>query len=63
MTLPVDALIAYASSVLWTFLRIAAFLMVVPVFGNRLVSPRIRVALAFAAAAALGPMQASSAPR
>ena len=36
-------------------LRVGGFLMVVPVFGNQLVSPRVRVALAFAIAMAIAP--------
>ena len=40
----------------WNVLRVGAFFMVVPIFGNRLVSRRIRMALSFAVALALTPM-------
>lgn len=49
-------LIRWFSQIFWALLRIGGFLMVVPIFGNRLVSRRIRVAMAFAIAIAVAPM-------
>jgi len=50
MYLPMDTYIEGFSQVFWSFLRIGAFLMVVPIFGNQLVPPRVRVAMALAIA-------------
>ena len=52
MILPIDELITWFSQVFWGFLRIGGFLMVVPIFGNKLVSPRVKIALAMAIAIA-----------
>lgn len=49
-------LIRWFSQVFWALLRVGGFLMVVPIFGNRLVSRRIRIAMAFAIAIAVAPL-------
>ena len=63
MEVSLETLLSPASAVLWTLLKVAGFLMVVPVFGNQLVSPRIRIALALAISIALGPLAAELAQR
>lgn len=50
MTLPLDTLIDWLSQVVWSLLRVAGFIMVVPIFGNQLVSPRIKMAMSLAIA-------------
>lgn len=47
---------AYAGDFLWNVFRLGAFFMVVPIFGNQLISTRIRAALTIAAALALTPV-------
>ena len=49
-------LIRWFSQVFWALLRVGGFLMVVPIFGNRLVSRRIRLAVALAIAIAVAPL-------
>ncbi|MDH3643475.1 MAG: flagellar biosynthetic protein FliR [Gammaproteobacteria bacterium] len=49
-------MIAWFSQTFWALLRVGGFLMVVPIFGNQLVSRRIRVAMAVAIAIAIGPL-------
>lgn len=49
-------LIRWFSQVFWALLRVGGFLMVVPIFGNKLVSRRIRVAMALAIAIAVAPL-------
>jgi flagellar biosynthetic protein FliR len=56
MVLPIDTLIAWFSQVFWSLLRVGGFIMVVPIFGNQLVSPRIKMALSLAIAIPLASM-------
>lgn len=56
MTISALTLSSFISEFLWNTLRVAGFFMVVPIFGNQLVSPRIRVALSAAAGLALTPV-------
>lgn len=56
MTLPMDEFIRWFSQVFWALLRIGGFMMVVPIFGNELVSPRIRIAMTLAVALAVSPL-------
>ena len=49
-------LIRWFSQVFWGLLRIGGFLMVVPIFGNQLVSRRIRIAMTLAIAIAVAPL-------
>jgi len=56
MVLPMDQFIGWFSQVFWALLRIGGFIMVVPIFGNQLVSPRIKMALALAVALAVSPL-------
>ena len=51
-----DQFIGWFSQVFWALLRIGGFIMVVPIFGNQLVSPRIKMALALAVALAVSPL-------
>ena len=62
MILPIDNMIEWFSQVFWTFLRIGAFLMVVPIFGNQLVPRRVRVSLAFVVSIAVAPLVSADAP-
>jgi len=59
MTIPLEALEALLSHELaqsfWPFFRIAGVVMVAPVFGARLVPPRIRIALSVAATVVIAP--------
>ena len=45
-----------AAQFAWNLFRVAGFFMIVPIFGNQLISPRIRIALSAATAVALGPI-------
>ncbi|MEQ8689936.1 MAG: flagellar biosynthetic protein FliR [Pseudomonadales bacterium] len=56
MAISMTALFALLGDFLWNVLRLSGFFMVVPIFGNQLVSRRIRAALVIAVAAALTPM-------
>ncbi len=56
MVLSLTTLLGAFGDFVWNLLRLGAFFMVVPVFGNQLVSRRIRVALSVAAALALTPV-------
>ena len=56
MSISLDQLASFIGDLLWNTLRVAGFFMVVPIFGNQLVSPRIRVALSIAAGIALTPV-------
>lgn len=56
MTLPMDEFIRWFSQVFWALLRVGGFMMVVPIFGNALVSPRVRIAIALAVALAVSPL-------
>lgn len=58
MILPIDTLIGWLSQVVWSLLRVAGFVMVVPIFGNQLVSPRIKMALSLAIAIPIASMLA-----
>ncbi len=51
-----DSLLEWISQVVWATLRVGGFVMVVPIFGNPMVSPRIKVALSLAMGVALGPL-------
>ncbi len=50
MVLPMEELVRLFSQLFWSLIRVGGFVMVVPVFGNQLVSPRIKLALALAIA-------------
>jgi flagellar biosynthetic protein FliR len=56
MTVSLAAMSTFVSEFLWNTFRVAGFFMVVPIFGNQLVSPRIRVALSAATGLALTPV-------
>jgi len=51
-----DSLVTWTSQMLWATLRVGGFLMVVPVFGNQMVSPRVKVALSLAIGIAVAPL-------
>ncbi|GLS24746.1 flagellar biosynthetic protein FliR [Marinibactrum halimedae] len=44
----------YVSQIVWPFIRIGSFLMAVPFFGARTISPRFRIAIAFPLAMSIG---------
>jgi flagellar biosynthetic protein FliR len=52
----IDSLIDWASAAVWATLRIAGFVMVVPILGNRLVAPQVKVALSLAIGIAVAPL-------
>ena len=54
-----DQFVSWFSQVFWALLRVGGFIMVVPIFGNQLVSPRIKMALALAVALAVSPLLTS----
>ena len=56
MTFSVLQMTTFISELLWNTLRVAGFFMIVPIFGNQMISPRIRTALSFAAGIALIPV-------
>jgi flagellar biosynthetic protein FliR len=60
MNIPLEILEALLQNELalsvWPFFRIAGVVMVAPVFGARLVPPRVRLAMSIAATYALGPL-------
>lgn len=56
MVLPMDQFVGWFSQVFWALLRVGGFVMVVPIFGNQMVSPRIKVALTLAIALAVAPL-------
>jgi len=56
MTISIFQITTFLSELLWNTLRVAGFFMVVPIFGNQLVPPRIRLALCFAVGIALIPV-------
>jgi len=56
--LPVNGLVAFA-----VLVRVGAMMMTAPAFGDFTLSPRIRLAAAFAVAAALAPSAAASFPK
>jgi flagellar biosynthetic protein FliR len=60
MQIPLSVIEALLADVLalsvWPFFRIAGVIMVAPVFGARLVSPRVRIALAVAATVVMSPL-------
>ena len=56
MTIALSSVMGYLGDFIWNFLRLGGFFMAVPIFGNRLVSRRIRVAIVFAIALALTPV-------
>lgn len=62
MSISLDQLFSFVGDLLWNTLRVAGFFMVVPIFGNQLVSPRIRVALSIAAGIALTPVMGDVPP-
>lgn len=53
-----DTLIEWLSQIVWSLLRVAGFVMVVPIFGNQLVSPRIKMAMSLAIAIPIASMLA-----
>ncbi len=56
MEIPLAPLMALVGDFLWNFLRVGAFFLAVPVFGNQLVPARVRLLLSFAVALALTPV-------
>lgn len=56
MAVSMGSIFAYLGDYIWNVLRLSAFFMVVPIFGNKLISRRIRMALVLAVAAALTPI-------
>jgi len=60
MQIPLEVIEALLGNVLtlsvWPFFRIAGVIMVAPVFGARLVSPRVRIALAAAMTVVMAPL-------
>ncbi len=56
MVVPFSTLFVFLGDFIWNALRLSAFFMVVPIFGNQLISPRIKIALVLAVAAALTPI-------
>lgn len=56
MEIAIDSLIAWFSQVLWATLRVAGFVMVVPILGNQLIPPRVKVALALAIGICVAPL-------
>ena len=51
-----ESIAAMGGDALWNILRVAGFFMVVPIFGNRLVPARVRLALAVSFGLALTPV-------
>lgn len=51
-----DSLVAWISQMLWATLRVGGFVMVVPILGNQLVSPRVKIALSLAIGIAVAPL-------
>lgn len=51
-----QAALEHVSRVVWAAIRVGGFLMVAPVFGNALVTPRVKMALALAIGIAVGPL-------
>jgi flagellar biosynthetic protein FliR len=60
MQIPLEVIEALLANMVglsvWPFFRIAGVIMVAPVFGARLVPPRVRIALAVAATVAMAPL-------
>ncbi len=56
MVVSLHTLMAGFSDFVWNLFRVAGFFMVVPIFGNQLVPPRVRIALSMSAALALVPV-------
>lgn len=56
MTLSAPELVAWLGKVWWPFLRISALLWAMPIFGDYLQTPQVRILLAFLLAALLAPM-------
>ena len=55
MELHINEILSTLSDFVWNLLRVAGFFMTVPIFGNKLVPPRVRIALSMAVAGALMP--------
>ena len=49
-------LIEMVSRFVWPFLRVSGFMLAIPVFGTRVVSPRIRIGLTALIALVIAPM-------
>ncbi|NKB98015.1 MAG: flagellar biosynthetic protein FliR [Pseudomonadales bacterium] len=56
MTIALGSVMGYMGDFIWNLLRLSGFFMTVPIFGNQLVSRRIRIAIVFAVALALTPV-------
>ena len=56
MNFALTNLVAYLGDFIWNLVRLGGFFMVVPIFGNQLVSTRIRIALVIAASLTLTPV-------
>lgn len=56
MSIALGTVMGYLGDFVWNLLRLGGFFMTVPIFGNQLVSRRIRIAIVFAVALALTPV-------
>lgn len=56
MVVSLQTLMGGLSDFVWNLLRVSGFFMVVPIFGNQLIPPRVRIALSVTAALALVPV-------
>lgn len=56
MVIELSTLIDGMSRLVWALIRIGGFVMTVPILGNKLVSPRIKLALSLALAALVAPL-------
>jgi flagellar biosynthetic protein FliR len=56
MEIVLDNFITWASKAVWATLRIAGFVMVVPIFGNRLITARVKIALSLAIGICVAPL-------
>ncbi len=55
MTVDINTLVEWLSSLVWALIRITGFVMTVPIFGNKLVSSRIKLGLSLAIAVVIAP--------
>ena len=56
MVVSLQSVFVFLGDFIWNLIRLGGFFMVVPIFGNQLISKRIRIAMAATAAAALAPI-------
>ncbi|MEZ5560810.1 MAG: flagellar biosynthetic protein FliR [Pseudomonadales bacterium] len=57
-----DQFITWFSQLFWAMLRVGGFTMVVPIFGNQLISPRVKVAMVLAISLAVSPLLTAMPP-